>query len=73
MTATNEPPGSRERVTAEEWARRVCTLLVAGVAAYASYQHQRDYARVGGGVVACPAWGEGMGMSLHKGGSGDIG
>ncbi len=28
--------------------RRTCTLVVAGVAAYASYQHQREYALVGG-------------------------
>jgi hypothetical protein len=30
---------------AEEWVRRACTLVVAGVAAYASYQHQRAFAR----------------------------
>jgi hypothetical protein len=48
MTATTEPARPRGRVTAEEWVRRACTLLVAGVAAYASYQHQREYARVGG-------------------------
>ncbi|MFC4859392.1 DUF2637 domain-containing protein [Actinophytocola glycyrrhizae] len=48
MTAMTESAGLREQVSAEEWVRRVCTLLVAGVAAYASYQHQRDYARVGG-------------------------
>ncbi|HEY0691757.1 MAG TPA: DUF2637 domain-containing protein [Kribbella sp.] len=48
MTATTEPARPRDRVTAEEWVRRVCTLVVAGVAAYASYQHQREYARVGG-------------------------
>jgi hypothetical protein len=30
------------------WVRRTCTLIVAGVAAYASYQHQREYALGGG-------------------------
>jgi hypothetical protein len=43
-----KPARPRGRVTAEEWVRRACTLVVAGVAAYASYQHQRGYAREGG-------------------------
>ncbi len=30
------------------WIRRVATLAVAGVAGYASYQHQRDFAFAGG-------------------------
>jgi hypothetical protein len=30
------------------WVRRGCGLIVAGVAAYASYQHQRGYALTGG-------------------------
>lgn len=48
MTATTELARQRERVSAEEWVRRACTLVVAGVAAYASYQHQRGFAREGG-------------------------
>lgn len=48
MAATVEPARPRERVTAEEWVRRACTLVVAGVAAYASYLHQREYALIGG-------------------------
>lgn len=48
MTATTEQARPREKVTAEEWVRRACTLVVAGVAAYASYQHQRGFAREGG-------------------------
>jgi uncharacterized protein DUF2637 len=49
MAAMTEPARpSRAKVTAEEWVRRACTLVVAGVAAYASYQHQRGYAREGG-------------------------
>jgi hypothetical protein len=35
MTAMSEPAGRREKVTAEEWVRRVCTLVLAGVAVYA--------------------------------------
>jgi hypothetical protein len=46
MTATNE--SAQHRTTAEEWVRRTCTLLAAAVAAYASYQHQREYALLGG-------------------------
>jgi hypothetical protein len=48
MAAMTEPARPRERVSAEEWVRRACTLVVAGVAAYASYQHQRGFAREGG-------------------------
>ncbi|MFL6122971.1 DUF2637 domain-containing protein [Actinophytocola sp.] len=49
MTATTESTRPlHAKVTAEEWVRRACTLVVAGVAAYASYQHQRSYAREGG-------------------------
>ncbi|MBC9719369.1 DUF2637 domain-containing protein [Streptomyces sp. TRM66268-LWL] len=32
----------------DEWLRRLCALLVAGVAAYASYVHQREFALQGG-------------------------
>jgi hypothetical protein len=48
MAATAEQVRSREKMTAEEWVRRTCTLVVAGVAAFASYQHQRGFAREGG-------------------------
>ena len=48
MTGTTEPVRRRGRATAEGWVRRACTLVVAEVAAYASYQHQREYALVGG-------------------------
>ena len=44
MTPANEPGHTRGDV----WVRRVCTLVVAGVAAYASYEHQRDFALHGG-------------------------
>jgi hypothetical protein len=32
----------------DAWLRRGCALVVAGVAAYASYVHQRDFALQGG-------------------------
>ena len=48
MTTTSKLVRPSEKATVEEWLRRVCTLVVAGVAAYASYQHQREYAREGG-------------------------
>jgi hypothetical protein len=48
MAAKTEPARPRGRVTAEGLVRRTCTLVVAGVAAYATYQHQREYALVGG-------------------------
>jgi hypothetical protein len=38
-------PRSRDR---ELWLQRGCALIVAAVAAYGSYQHQRDFARHGG-------------------------
>lgn len=58
MTATTEPTRPPHvKVTAEEWVRRACTLVVAGVAAYASYQHQRGYAREGGSdAVGAVLW-----------------
>jgi hypothetical protein len=48
MTGTAELARRRGQVTAEGRVRRTCTLVVAGVAAYASYQHQSAYALVGG-------------------------
>lgn len=48
MTQGIEPPaGSRARVM-DVWVRRGCTLIVAGVAAYSSYEHQREFALRGG-------------------------
>lgn len=71
MTATTEPPGRPEKVTAEEWVRRACTLVVAGVAAYASYQHQRGFAREGGsdsvGAVLWPLSVDGLLVSATVG------
>ena len=48
------PPRNPDAVDA--WLRRGCTLVVAGVAAaYASYVHQRDFARHGGADEASAA------------------
>jgi hypothetical protein len=44
MTSADQP----ERTRSDVWVRRVCTLVVGGVAAYASYEHQRDFALHGG-------------------------
>lgn len=46
MIGSSEP---RKRVDPDLWVRRVCALVVAGVAAYTSYEHQRDFALRGGG------------------------
>lgn len=37
------------------WVRRCCALVVAAVAAYASYQHQREFALHGGADAASAA------------------
>lgn len=47
MTQGIEPAGSRARVM-DVWVRRGCTLIVAAVAAYSSYEHQREFALRGG-------------------------
>lgn len=71
MTATTVLAERREKVTAEEWVRRACTLVVAGVAAYASYQHQRGFAREGGsdsvGAVLWPLSVDGLLVSATVG------
>jgi len=47
MTETAETTRSRIR-DREVWLRRGCALIVAAVAAYGSYEHQRDFALHGG-------------------------
>jgi len=47
MTQGIEPASSRARIM-DVWVRRGCTLIVAGVAAYSSYEHQREFALRGG-------------------------
>jgi hypothetical protein len=47
-------PRNRDR---EVWLRRGCALIVAAVAAYGSYQHQRDFALHGGAdPVSAAMW-----------------
>lgn len=48
MTASIEPTRPRDRADLETWVRRGCALIVAAVAAYSSYEHQRHFALVGG-------------------------
>jgi hypothetical protein len=48
MTATTPRDADRQRSSWDLWSRRLATVAVAGVAAYASYQHQRDFALAGG-------------------------
>ena len=48
MTASTEPARSRDRADLETWIRRGCALIVAAVAAYSSYEHQRHFAVEGG-------------------------
>jgi hypothetical protein len=44
MSATATPVRSRGRMDLDMWVRRGCALIVAAVAAYASYEHQRVFA-----------------------------
>lgn len=48
MTASTESTRPRGRVELEVWVRRGCALIVAAVAAYSSYEHQRGFALHGG-------------------------
>lgn len=57
MTAAIDPAGSRRQADFEVWVRRGCALVVAGVAAYASYEHQREFALDGGSdAVTAALW-----------------
>jgi hypothetical protein len=49
---TSEADHAPRNSTLDLWARRIATVAVAGVAAYASYQHQLDFARSGGADLA---------------------
>ena len=50
--ATSDADHAPRNPTLDVWARRIATVAVAGVAAYASYQHQLDFARSGGADLA---------------------
>ena len=51
-TARDEADPAPRNPALDLWARRIATVAVAGVAAYASYQHQLDFARSGGADLA---------------------
>jgi hypothetical protein len=56
MTETAETTRPRHR-DRELWLQRGCALIVAGVAAYGSYQHQREFALHGGAdPVSAAMW-----------------
>ncbi|WP_416968208.1 DUF2637 domain-containing protein [Streptomyces sp. 4F14] len=53
---TGSPSGRRTR-DLDTWVRSLCAFTVAGVAAYASYIHQRDFALQGGAdTVSASLW-----------------
>jgi hypothetical protein len=57
MTASTEPVQRRDRADLETWVRRGCTLIVAAVAAYSSYEHQRGFAlRFGADATNAMLW-----------------
>ncbi|MCX5241003.1 DUF2637 domain-containing protein [Streptomyces prunicolor] len=60
MSAVDEQrasAGIRSGFDLDAWIRPVCALVVAGVAAYASYVHQREFARQGGAdAVSASLW-----------------
>lgn len=60
MTRHEEPAEDARRARAvdpEVWVRSLCALVVAGVAAYASYVHQREFALQGGAdSVSASLW-----------------
>lgn len=45
---TSHTATARSRTISDRWVRRGCALVVAAVAAYSSYAHQRDFALTGG-------------------------
>lgn len=55
MGRVTESPEQRKRVDWDLWIRRLCALIVAGVAAFASFDHQRAFA-LRGGADALNAW-----------------
>jgi len=55
--ATAAGPATNHTTDPDEWLRRLCTLLVASVAAYASYIHQRAFALQGGAdTISASLW-----------------
>lgn len=55
MSTVTTTPGPAQR--SESWTRRGCAIVVAGVAAYSSYAHQREFALAGGAdAVTSALW-----------------
>ncbi|MGP4007233.1 DUF2637 domain-containing protein [Streptomyces sp. 4N124] len=48
ITESPEGAGGSRVFDLDAWIRSLCALVVAGVAAYASYVHQREFALQGG-------------------------
>jgi hypothetical protein len=54
---TNAVGRAPQHPTLDLWTRRIATMAVAGVAAYASYQRQRDFALAGGAdLITARLW-----------------
>jgi hypothetical protein len=47
-TETDQVAAGKSGFDLDAWIRQLCALVVAGVAAYASYVHQREFALQGG-------------------------
>ena len=57
ITESPEGAGSSRGLDLDAWIRPLCALVVAGVAAYASYVHQREFALQGGAdEVSASLW-----------------
>ncbi|MEV0220416.1 DUF2637 domain-containing protein [Streptomyces sp. NPDC050704] len=57
VTESPEGTGGGRGVDLDAWVRSLCALVVAGVAAYASYVHQREFALQGGAdEVSASLW-----------------
>jgi hypothetical protein len=57
ITESPEGAGSGRGLDLDAWIRPLCALVVAGVAAYASYVHQREFALQGGAdEVSASLW-----------------
>lgn len=56
-TGTHQGASGRRGLDLDVWVRPLCALVVAGVAAYASYVHQRKFALQGGAdTVSASLW-----------------
>src|SRR6266511_4614638 len=57
MNSNDEPTRPRDRADLDLWVRRSCALIVAAVAAYSSFEHQRVFAlRFGADATNAMLW-----------------